>query len=319
MSQSLVGPRAAQPHLARRGPRPRDRDRRAPDHARARSSRRPGSRPTEEETDAGLQVGGGLAEGRGTQRARWRLRAARRSSSVSARSASSRTAGKIKEKGKGLDHEISLPTFGAPVKSARRRRLHPPVRHDDRRRSADRAVPRHPRHADRHQGVPQDHREMQGRRRSGLDVRRRAAASTPRSSTTSTPTWSPPARSAVSSTPSSYRLANYMEKATKLKSKIKGAMIYPACIVGAAVLVTVHPADLGHPGLRRAVLELRPGACRRRRSSSSTCRTSRSHTSTTLLVAPVIGFVVLRQSYRTEPGHLTIDRLMLKVSGLRRR
>ena len=34
------------------------------------------------------------------------------------------------------------------------------------------------------------------------------------------------------------RLANYLEKAVKLKSKIKGAMIYPACIVAAAVLVT---------------------------------------------------------------------------------
>jgi len=34
------------------------------------------------------------------------------------------------------------------------------------------------------------------------------------------------------------RLANYLEKAAKLKSKIKGAMIYPACIVSAAILVT---------------------------------------------------------------------------------
>jgi type IV pilus assembly protein PilC len=34
------------------------------------------------------------------------------------------------------------------------------------------------------------------------------------------------------------RLASYMEKIVRLKSKIKGAMIYPACIVGAAVLVT---------------------------------------------------------------------------------
>jgi type IV pilus assembly protein PilC len=34
------------------------------------------------------------------------------------------------------------------------------------------------------------------------------------------------------------RLAAYMEKIVKLKSKIKGAMIYPACIIAAAVLVT---------------------------------------------------------------------------------
>jgi type IV pilus assembly protein PilC len=34
------------------------------------------------------------------------------------------------------------------------------------------------------------------------------------------------------------RLAAYMEKIVRLKSKIKGAMIYPACIIFAAVLVT---------------------------------------------------------------------------------
>jgi type IV pilus assembly protein PilC len=34
------------------------------------------------------------------------------------------------------------------------------------------------------------------------------------------------------------RLASYMEKIVKLKAKIKGAMIYPSCIVAAAVLVT---------------------------------------------------------------------------------
>src|SRR5262249_22927680 len=34
------------------------------------------------------------------------------------------------------------------------------------------------------------------------------------------------------------RLAAHLAKAAKLQSKIKGAMIYPACIVGAAVLVT---------------------------------------------------------------------------------
>jgi len=34
------------------------------------------------------------------------------------------------------------------------------------------------------------------------------------------------------------RLAAYMEKIVKLKSKIKGAMIYPACIIGAALIVT---------------------------------------------------------------------------------
>ena len=41
------------------------------------------------------------------------------------------------------------------------------------------------------------------------------------------------------------RLAAYMEKIVKLKSKIKGAMIYPACIISAAVLVTGGSCGIG--------------------------------------------------------------------------
>jgi type IV pilus assembly protein PilC len=76
------------------------------------------------------------------------------------------------------------------------------------------------------------------------------------------------------------RLANYLEKAAKLRSKIKGAMIYPACIVTAAVVVTAVLliwVIRSSPTCSRA--SARP--CPRRPSSSSTSPTSRSTTSGT--------------------------------------
>jgi len=108
------------------------------------------------------------------------------------------------------------------------------------------------------------------------------------------------------------RLASYLEKAAKLKSKIKGAMIYPSCIVAAAFLVTgillvwVIPvfADVfqsfGHalPKPTQFVINL-------------------SHFTIDhiwyLLAMPVIAAVALRMTYQTDQGHMAIDRFLLRV------
>ncbi len=108
------------------------------------------------------------------------------------------------------------------------------------------------------------------------------------------------------------RLANYLEKAAKLKSKIKGAMIYPACIVTAAVLVTailliwVIPvfADVFQsfgaqlPAPTQFVINL-------------------SHFTIDhiwyLVAVPIIAAVALRYAYRTEQGMLAIDRFLLRI------
>ncbi len=118
--------------------------------------------------------------------------------------------GEDQGEGQGARHARSrIPASARAVKHARHRGLHAPVRHHDRRRPADRAVPRHPRGADRQQGLPQaSSASVKDDVESGSTLRRRRCASTPRSSTTSTPTWSRPARSAASSTPSSSRLAD---------------------------------------------------------------------------------------------------------------
>jgi type IV pilus assembly protein PilC len=108
------------------------------------------------------------------------------------------------------------------------------------------------------------------------------------------------------------RLAAYLEKAAKLKSKIKGAMIYPSCIVAAAVLVTavlliwVIPvfADVfssfgkALPAPTQFVINL-------------------SHFTIDhiwyLAAVPVIAFFALRYAYKTEQGQIVIDRLLLRI------
>ena len=45
------------------------------------------------------------------------------------------------------------------------------------------------------------------------------------------------------------RLANYIEKAEALKKKVKSALIYPATIVGVAIIVVDDLDDLRHPCL----------------------------------------------------------------------
>jgi type IV pilus assembly protein PilC len=108
------------------------------------------------------------------------------------------------------------------------------------------------------------------------------------------------------------RLAAYLEKAAKLISKIKGAMIYPSCIVAAAVLVTavlliwVIPvfADVFSsfgatlPAPTQFVINLSNFVI--------------AHV-WYLVAAPIIAVVALRYTYKTDAGHLAIDRFMLRV------
>jgi type IV pilus assembly protein PilC len=108
------------------------------------------------------------------------------------------------------------------------------------------------------------------------------------------------------------RLAAYLEKAVKLKSKIKGAMIYPACIVAAAFLVTtvlliwVIPVfaevfesfGAALPAPTQFVINL----------SNFTIKNVWY-----LVAVPIIAFVGLRYLNTTEPGKIAIDRFLLKV------
>src|SRR5438093_1486900 len=108
------------------------------------------------------------------------------------------------------------------------------------------------------------------------------------------------------------RLATYLEKASKLKSKIKGAMIYPSCIVIAAVAVTtvlliwVIPvfADVfssfgkALPAPIQFVIDL----------SNFTI----AHIYF-LLAIPIGAGIGVRYAYKTEQGKIAFDRLLLRV------
>ncbi|HXJ36725.1 MAG TPA: type II secretion system F family protein [Candidatus Eisenbacteria bacterium] len=108
------------------------------------------------------------------------------------------------------------------------------------------------------------------------------------------------------------RLASYLEKAADLKRKIKGAMIYPACIVTAAILVTavlliwVIPvfADVFKsfgaqlPAPTQFVINL------------SNFMVANVYY---LAFVPVAAVFAFRAAYRTEQGNMVIDRLLLKA------
>ncbi len=108
------------------------------------------------------------------------------------------------------------------------------------------------------------------------------------------------------------RLATYMEKMVSLKRKIKGAMIYPATIVSVAVIVTmillvfVIPvfAELfvsfgkALPWPTQFVINL------------SNFTVAWLHVIIALAIAAV---VAIRQTYKTNRGHLWIDRFLLRV------
>ncbi len=109
-----------------------------------------------------------------------------------------------------------------------------------------------------------------------------------------------------------HRLSTYMEKAMKLKSKIKGAMIYPCTIITVAVgvtavlLVYVIPvfAELfgsfgqALPAPTQFVINM------------SNFTIAYFHY---MLAVVIATGVFIRHSYHTEPGRLVIDKLLLEM------
>jgi type IV pilus assembly protein PilC len=108
------------------------------------------------------------------------------------------------------------------------------------------------------------------------------------------------------------RLANYLEKAIKLKSKIKGAMIYPTCIVAAAVLVTAVLLIWVIPVFAE-VFESFGSALPAPTQFVINLSNFVIANVYYLAAVPIIGFFALRYAYATERGKVAIDRFMLKI------
>ena len=108
------------------------------------------------------------------------------------------------------------------------------------------------------------------------------------------------------------RLANYLEKAAKLKSKIKGAMIYPACIVSAAVLVTAVLLIWVIPVFAEVFTSFGKALPAPTQFVINLSNFTIAHVYG-LAVLPIAAAVGLRTAYRTEQGRLNIDRALLRV------
>jgi type IV pilus assembly protein PilC len=108
------------------------------------------------------------------------------------------------------------------------------------------------------------------------------------------------------------RLAGYIEKAAALKRKVKGAMVYPASIIGVAFLVIVFMLTFVIPTFAAMFKDLGADLPLPTRIVIGLSELVRSYV--LIMVAALVGCVfAVRSYYRTENGKSTIDALLLKV------
>lgn len=109
------------------------------------------------------------------------------------------------------------------------------------------------------------------------------------------------------------RLTQYIEKAMKLKKKVKGAMIYPSFIIGAAVIVVAIIMVLVIPTFAKMFAQfggVLPLPTRMIIAASKFL----GGLGGLLILGSIIGVVVfIAQFRRTETGKKTIDALLLKI------
>jgi type IV pilus assembly protein PilC len=108
------------------------------------------------------------------------------------------------------------------------------------------------------------------------------------------------------------RLAGYIEKAAALKRKVKGAMVYPASIVGVAFLVIVFMLTFVIPTFAAIFKDMGADLPLPTRIVIWLSEFVRSYI---LLIFAAIGGVIfaMRFYYRTENGKSTIDALLLRI------
>ncbi len=108
------------------------------------------------------------------------------------------------------------------------------------------------------------------------------------------------------------RLSGYLEKAAKLKRKVKGAMVYPAITVSVAVLVVIVIMVFVIPVFQKMFAEFGsalPVPTQIVINISEFVK-SKIHW---MIIAVVLFVFAMRKYYKTEKGRLTIDALMLRL------
>ena len=108
------------------------------------------------------------------------------------------------------------------------------------------------------------------------------------------------------------RLANYIEKAEALKKKVKSALIYPATIVGVAIIVVgilmIFVIPVFETMFKSAGQQLPL-------PTLIVVTLSKTIKSYILFFIPalILGIYLLRKFYQTDRGKLLVDRLLLKL------
>lgn len=108
------------------------------------------------------------------------------------------------------------------------------------------------------------------------------------------------------------RLSSYLEKAAKLKSKVKGAMVYPAitiCVaVGVVAVIMVFVIPVFEKMFREANMALPTPTMIT--IAISTFIKSKIHW---IIIASILFSIAFSKYYKTERGRLTIDAIALKM------
>ncbi|MCH2135761.1 MAG: type II secretion system F family protein [Phycisphaerales bacterium] len=114
------------------------------------------------------------------------------------------------------------------------------------------------------------------------------------------------------------RLANFMEKAQRLKSRIKGAMIYPAVVIFIAVVIVTGIMYFVIPKFQQIFLDFKielPGITLLLMDASTWVAGTDQVIPgwAVILVAPIIVFVTVKLLRRTKHGRAAFDWLLLKI------
>jgi type IV pilus assembly protein PilC len=108
------------------------------------------------------------------------------------------------------------------------------------------------------------------------------------------------------------RLAIYIEKSEKLKKKVKSAMIYPVAIIVVALVVVVVLLLFVIPVFEKMFKEMGAELPMPTQVVINMSQFMKSYWF--IIIGAIVGLVVaLKYYYKTENGHRTIDRLMLKL------
>lgn len=111
------------------------------------------------------------------------------------------------------------------------------------------------------------------------------------------------------------RLAKHIEKAMKLKGAIKSAMVYPAAIIGVAVIVITVLMIWVIPIFAKMFAEMSGGKVGLPGPTQFVINVSEFMQSYILFMAAALGVLAfaIKRYYRTVNGRIVIDRLLLKT------